>query len=713
QTTQQSLARAVYKRRDEYTVPKEVRIKVGTWNVASLKGTEKDIQGWFVQGKGIAEKLSGLDIPEEVQDERESVEAQEARASKRQATIPRHDAKIIPGDKDIGLYVLGLQEVVDVTSPSEALKPYTDPAAANKFKSSLSAALPPGYELIAEQQLIGLLLLIYASPAVAKDVKSVSTTSVGTGVMGYMGNKGAVTARLVLGETTRLVFVDCHLGAGVDKGAVERRNWDAGQILSRTKFEPIKDSMDLNQTSGEQIGDEDFAFWFGDLNYRLEGIPGDDIRRLLMLHTRDEYDTNRAATAANIDKELEDNPPDLKIEENVSHDTSSSDLKPPPSEEANPASLQTTLASLLPHDELHQQMKARKAFHDGWKEAPIHFLPTYKYDVGSVGVFDSGEKRRAPSWCDRILYRTRATMLDHHQKAEAEAQAKVRDEELRKSGVEEAAEDESVLYEYNEDEDGDEYDEAADADPEVITTKEGLEAEITQEYYTAHQRVLSSDHKPISAVFILKYDSVIPELKAKVHAEVVRNLDRNENETRPTITLIVDPTPREASGADTPNTEDLGLQSVNFGRVRFGQHKRKHVTIANTGQVPASICFINRLGANGQVEPPVPIWIGVEFDRDPDIAANSKSKSKEPVTYTLQPGDACNITLTSRVDTMELARRLTDKSEILDDILILRVMGGRDHFMPVFGKFIQSGFEKTIEKVMQLPETSIRRLQNQ
>jgi phosphatidylinositol-bisphosphatase len=188
-STQQSLSRAIFDRRAEYTKPKTIRIKVGTWNVAAKKGTEKDIGGWFVDGKGVEEKLAGLDISAEAQDRRESVEDQEARRTRRHPTIPRNDAGSIPGGKEVGLYVIGLQEIVDVSSTAEALRPYTDPTTANKYKDSISAALPPGYSLVAEQQLIGLLLLIYASPAVAPDVKSVSTTSVGTGIMGYMGNK--------------------------------------------------------------------------------------------------------------------------------------------------------------------------------------------------------------------------------------------------------------------------------------------------------------------------------------------------------------------------------------------------------------------------------------------------------------------------------------------------------------------------------------------
>jgi phosphatidylinositol-bisphosphatase len=192
-STQQSLARAVFDRRAEFTRAKTIRIKIGTWNVAAKKGTEKDVGGWFVRGQGVEEKLAGLDISSEAQDARESVDHQEARQSRRHTTIPKNDAGSLPGGKEIGLYVLGVQEVVDVSSTTEALRRYTDPSPANKFKDSISAALPPGYSLVAEQQLIGLLLLIYASPSVAPDIKSVSTTSVGTGVMGYMGNKVHIT----------------------------------------------------------------------------------------------------------------------------------------------------------------------------------------------------------------------------------------------------------------------------------------------------------------------------------------------------------------------------------------------------------------------------------------------------------------------------------------------------------------------------------------
>lgn len=576
-TNRQSLSQTVRARRAEYTRPKHIRIKVGTWNTATCKGTEKDIGGWFVDGQGVAEALTALHvdsdgepqhdtaIDDQTLEKRESVESQEARYKRKKATLPKQDPGLVMGGDDIDLYLLGLQEVVDVNSASEALRPYTDPGPSAKYKAALEEALPRGYVLVAEQQLIGLLLLIYASPKVAPDIKSVSTTSVGTGLMGYMGNKGATTARIVLGETTRLVLVNCHMAAGNDKTSLERRNWDYAQILSRTRFEPINDSMDLKQSTGEEIDDADIAFWVGDLNYRLTGLPGDDIRRLLMLHTRNEYDVSKGSTQK-VDHEIGKSKVAMEGKRRSRSSTSSTastnasqqSAQPngPPSvdsasvtsndiEEAldpasDPTSLQTTISSLLPHDELHQQQKIRKAFHQGWQEGPITFLPTYKYDIGSVGVFDSSEKRRAPSWCDRILYRTRRDRLAYESMVAEEVEARRKDEEMKQSGLDEAGKDEELLYDYDPDNDGlddsGSFDQLADAPLNVVVTKEGFEDKMDLESYTAHQRVLSSDHKPLDAVFSLQYDAIIPELKAKVHAEVAREMDKTENETRPNVT---------------------------------------------------------------------------------------------------------------------------------------------------------------------------------
>ncbi|XP_065068631.1 inositol polyphosphate 5-phosphatase OCRL-like [Rhopilema esculentum] len=66
---------------------------------------------------------------------------------------------------------------------------------------------------------------------------------------------------------------------------------------------------------------------------------------------------------------------------------------------------QFIIEELKPHDQLGHLMEKGKIFH-GFKEAPITFLPTYKFDVNTDN-YDSSAKARVPSWTDRILYKSR------------------------------------------------------------------------------------------------------------------------------------------------------------------------------------------------------------------------------------------------------------------------------------------------------------------
>ncbi|KAI9693481.1 MAG: hypothetical protein M1820_009217 [Bogoriella megaspora] len=747
----QTLAQAVHARRSEYTRPSKIKIKVGSWNVASCKGTEKDVGGWFVGGKGVSQSMADLSIADSNQippDTRESVSEQEDRATERSSTIPKNDPGCLPHDEEIGIYALGLQEVIDVNSKTEALRPYTDPTAANKWKKSLEEALPKGYQLVAEQQLIGLLLLIYASKELTPEIKHVSTTSVGTGVLGYMGNKGAVTARIVLGDTTRMVFINSHLSAGADKAALDRRDWDASQIVSRTRFSPINDPITGQQGKGETIGEEDFAFWFGDLNYRLEGIPGEDVRRLLMLHTRNEYDLSQHSKVK-IEKDLDEmvssthqrqhsqsattkssNTNSRTSTESQRPDNQSTHSSPtlsgiPSSDTAfetdpestlDPTSLQATLASLLPHDELHQRQKARKSFHDGWREGEITFLPTYKYDVGSVGVFDSSEKKRAPSWCDRILYRTRRDKMSYESMIVEEEASRKRDEQLKAEGIDTDAADEDTLFEYNPetdaDSDEDEDENIDDRKAEVVNTKAGFEDQVSLDIYTAHQRVLSSDHKPLDAVFSLKYDAVVPHLKAEIYQQVAKELDKAENEGRPTVSVVIDQgdvntgSTNEAAPLDASISES---EVVDFGDVRFSEPKYRTITIANTGRVPASVGFVDRPVAMSQKEGLAPEWLFVRSGNSEESKFQPPSKDLR----NLEPGDAITIELLLQVLSVESVRDLNEGRTHLEDILVLRVSGGRDHFISVRGRWLQSSFGRSIDKLIRIPEGGIRKLQSQ
>jgi hypothetical protein len=73
------------------------------------------------------------------------------------------------------------------------------------------------------------------------------------------------------------------------------------------------------------------------------------------------------------------------------------------------------LSKLLERDQLLASKRKNPWFKlRAFQEMPINFAPTYKYDVGT-DTYDTSEKRRAPAWCDRLLFRgqDRVRQLDY------------------------------------------------------------------------------------------------------------------------------------------------------------------------------------------------------------------------------------------------------------------------------------------------------------
>ncbi|KAJ9483655.1 hypothetical protein VN97_g9737 [Penicillium thymicola] len=709
-----SLSRAVRARKDEYTRRRSIRVKVGTWNVAGISGTDRDVGKWFVKGDGVCPKFSGTNYAREPEFKSHS----------------KHDQQKSDGDEkgafhyspeEIDLYVLGLQEVVDISSPTEALRPYVDLAPSKRWKEAVQKALPEGYQLVSEIQLVGLLLMIYASPAIGESISSISSTSIGTGLMGYMGNKGAVATRLVLGETTRLVFINCHLAAGSDKGSLERRNWDSSQIVQRARFDAVWFEGESSGGSGEAIGDEDFTFWFGDLNYRLDDIPSDDVRQVLSRHTANEYDKERQKRhssshsgnpkADSDDESPSSSPPEEEETEpvvgSVTEPVTDEDIDP----HNDPASLQTTISSLLPHDQLGLQQRRGAAFHKGWREGDIAFLPTYKYDVGSVAMFDSSEKQRGPSWCDRILFRTHHDKLRHEKLDQEAEEARKRDEELKAGGIDKAVADDNVLFEYDPDADGvasEEYisdeDHAADDDAGTLASFDSSHDPIRLDHYLSHQGILSSDHKPLDAVFTLSFDAVNRELKTKVHQEVARELDKAENEARPDLTIVVD------KHGDQKHT-DKDPDTVDFGDIAFDVPAHRSLTIANTSGTAATFSFAERPNVDEKTIAQPPSWLVMHVSKSADIARDTdQAMITSSGTHTLLPGEVANVDVTAYVRSIEHVRLLNIGKVKLEDIMVLHVDGGRDHFISVHGRWLPTCFGCSIDELTRMPEAGARSL---
>jgi len=135
-----------------------------------------------------------------------------------------------------------------------------------------------------------------------------------------------------------------------------------------------------------------------------------------------------------------------------------------------------------------------------------------------------------------------------------------------------------------------------------------------------------------------------------------------------------------------------------------------HATVANTGQVPAVLTFVDRpIAALGE-EGPTPPWLSAHFNLQPNPPPKvTKGPKITSPTYNLEPGDTCTITFTANVSTPAMARDLDDDVIRLDDVLILRVLNGRDHFLPVIGRWQRS----SLDGIKKWTEEGVRKLQGQ
>ncbi|KAM3258557.1 hypothetical protein ACQJBY_044662 [Aegilops geniculata] len=160
-----------------------------------------------------------------------------------------------------------------------------------------------------------------------------------------------------------MCFVSNHFAAHLE--AVARRNADFDHIYRTMAFNKphgstsSATSVQLHRTVNvngnpvdevrPDLADADMVVFLGDFNYRLYGITYDEARDMVS---------------------------------------------------------QRSFDWLREKDQLRAEMKAGKVF-QGMREGLIKFPPTYKFQKHAPGLggYDSGEKKRIPAWCDRVLYR--------------------------------------------------------------------------------------------------------------------------------------------------------------------------------------------------------------------------------------------------------------------------------------------------------------------
>lgn len=213
------------------------------------------------------------------------------------------------------------------------------------------------YALVVSKSLVGIYAVMFVREELRQVVSKVSTVVSPCGLIGMVGNKGAVGIRAKV-HSEYICFIGSHLAPHV--GNVWKRNRDYADLSRRLLFPVWKEGSNSKPASSyeeliikwndnESLGtiwDCGLLIWTGDLNYRVALGPMETFQRAL----QGDYDT------------------------------------------------------LLLHDQLRTEIAAGRAYQP-FSEGPIDFPPTFKYNIGSDS-FSNRADPRPPAWTDRILYRS-------------------------------------------------------------------------------------------------------------------------------------------------------------------------------------------------------------------------------------------------------------------------------------------------------------------
>ncbi|KAH0938341.1 hypothetical protein HID58_005802 [Brassica napus] len=131
------------------------------------------------------------------------------------------------------------------------------------LKSLMERKRRPAYVRLVSKKMVGILLTIWVKRSMRKHIQNVRVSTVGVGIMGYIGNKGAVSVSMSINQTF-FCFICTHLTAGEREVDQIKRNSDVHEIHKRTVFHSVS-ALGLPK----HIYDHERIIWLGDLNYRL------------------------------------------------------------------------------------------------------------------------------------------------------------------------------------------------------------------------------------------------------------------------------------------------------------------------------------------------------------------------------------------------------------------------------------------------------------
>lgn len=337
----------------DFTKTVEAKVFCGTWNVngKTIKSEEDDLADWL--------------CPPD-------------------ASSPFTNEKNEPV---ADIYFVGFQEMVDLTAVNVALDSKSQ-ARGHFWEEKIAECLARGgghYTQVMSKYLVGLLMCVFVKDSLLGSVKDVRATAAGVGVMGMMGNKGGVSCRLTLHDSS-ICVVCAHLAAHREN--VTGRNADFQNILEKSVFAPLPESVGGASSSSLELGGTGGGGEAGgasearrkQLHYSTGLLPGEDLTIL-------QHDL--VFWLGDLNYRMDES---LSLEEVFSKVA------------------ERDWAFLREYDQLNIERFGMNVF-EGFLEGEIDFAPTYKYQPGTNEYDQRPDKKvRCPAWCDRVLWRSKSAL---------------------------------------------------------------------------------------------------------------------------------------------------------------------------------------------------------------------------------------------------------------------------------------------------------------